>query len=147
MKYFNLKSVLVGLLFSFASSTAWAIDFDVTIKNLDGTAITDDKNQPVNLTIRTVCINALMAPMKPEDQNKPDSGVEKKKRDELARHILNAPHTADPKESGSAIDAKKSTDDHYVFTAEDIVLMKKLVNDQYNSPLVVAQTWAELEKK
>lgn len=141
------KLALIAGLFLICASPALAIDFDATVKNLDGTPILDEKGQPVKLTVRMACINALMSPLKQDEQAKPDSGTEKTKRNELALHVLNAPGASDEsKPSKTPLDEKRQPD-HYVFTSEDIALMKRLVNDQYPSPLLVAQVWKELEKK
>jgi hypothetical protein len=105
---------------------ARAADFDAKITNVDGTPLADEKGKEVTLTVRTVCLNALMAPLSQADQQKPDSGKMKVERDDLAKHVLG--------------------DDGYEFKSEDIALLKKLVNEFYPSPLVVAQAWAALER-
>ena len=74
-----------------------------------------------------MCINALEMPFTTEENAKPDSGDQKIRRHELARHVI------DPK-------------DTYEFKSEDIVLLKQLINKVYNSPLVVGQAWSALER-
>lgn len=101
-----------------------AADFDVRIVNLDGSPIVDDKGKEVELTVRSVSINALMAPYQDETNL---AAEEKLKRAELAQKI-----------------SKKETSD---LKSEDIALIKKLVNKFYNSPLVVKQAYDALEKK
>lgn len=139
-----LKNALVAAALLIATP-ALAIDFDQKITNLDGSAIVDDKGQEVNLTVRIACVNALMMALSSEEQGKPDSGIEKTRRDALARHVMAAPYKE--KNEKSLLDQKKFPEDKYVFTSEDVSLMKKLVNNMYPSPLVVSQLWKALEEK
>lgn len=104
---------------------ASAADLDAKITNLDGSPLMDG-DKPVELTVRTISINALMTPSKDEQVL---SGEEKLKRADLARRILNA------------------KDGSFQMTSEEIALIKKLINHNYPSPLVVDQAWRALEKK
>jgi hypothetical protein len=101
-----------------------AVELDKKITNLDGTAIVDDKGKEMDLTIRTVIINALMSPRADKQD---ETGVDKVKRAELARRVL------------------QDKDGSYKYTAEEIALMKELINKNYPSPLVVDQAWRALE--
>lgn len=101
-----------------------AADFDAKITNIDGSPIVDEKGKEIELTVRTVAINALMAPY-PDEQNL--SAEEKLRRAELAQRI-----------------SRKETGD---LKSEDIAAIKKLVNKFYASPLVVKQSFDALERK
>lgn len=103
---------------------ARAADFDAKIVNLDGTPIVDERGKEVELTLGRVAIEGLMTPYQDEQSL---SGEEKLRRVELARRIQ-------AKDTGK-------------FAAEDIALIKKLINKRYPSPLVVEQAWRELEKR
>lgn len=138
------KKALVAV-FVMVITPAFAIDFDQKIVNLDGSPIVDDKGKEINLTVRAVCVNALVTMLSQEEQAKPDSGYEKQRRDALARHVMAAPYKE--KDERSLLDQKKFPEDKYVFTSEDVALMKKLVNNLYPSPLVVSQVWQVLENK
>lgn len=140
----RLMSILALCFAILGAVPALAINFDATIKNLDGTPLIDDKGNPV-LTVRVACINALLAPLSTADQAKPDSGKLKQDRTELAHYVYDAPQESS-QDSASLIEQKKRENAH-VFTSDDIVLMKRLVNEQYTSPLVVDQVWKELERK
>lgn len=124
--------IYLGLLVAAAllatAAPARAADLDAKIINLDGSPILDDKGAAMTLTVRGICVNALMQPLAPDEQAKPDSGDEKIRREALARHV-------------------QSKDDPYKYTAEDVALMKRLVNRNYPSPLVVSQAWRALEEK
>lgn len=123
----RITMLAVAATLTLASASVQAANFDAKIVNLDGKPLLDEKGNEVGLTVRTVCVNALMAPLSQEDQAKPDSGVEKTKRMEMARRIqLNEPYT---------------------YSAEDISTLKKLINAMYSSPLVVGQAWKALEEK
>lgn len=142
-----MKKILLVLGAMLLATPALAIDFDRKIVNMDGSPILDDKGHEVELTLRSISVNALMLPLAPEEQAKPDSGMEKQRRETLARHVLSAPRSEAPKSDKYASDLQKFPEDKYVFTAEDIVLLKKLINNQYPSPLVVSQAWRALEEK
>lgn len=121
--------LIVAAALVLASTTgALGANLDARITNLDGTPILDDKGTEISLTVRGVCVNALMQPLSAEEQAKPDSGEEKLRREALARHVA-------------------SKDDTYKYTSEDVALMKRLVNKNYPSPLVVSQAWRALEEK
>lgn len=122
-------SLILAVALAVASTTsALGANFDARITNLDGTPILDDKGKEMELTVRGICVNALMQPLSQEEQAKPDSGDEKVRREALARHV-------------------SAKDDAYKYTSEDIALMKRLVNKNYPSPLVVSQAWRALEEK
>lgn len=127
MKALFLFTMMTTMILAMPATSATAADFDAKIVNLDGAPIVDEKGKEIDLTVRTICVNALMAPLSPEEQQKPDSGTEKARRGELARVIL----------------LKES----HVFSSEEITLLKRLVNALYPSPLVVSQTWKALEAK
>jgi hypothetical protein len=125
-----IHCVVAGVWMTYAAmiGAAVAADWDYKIANMDGTPIKNEKGEPVDLTVRTIAINALMAPLTQEEQAKPNSGEEKVHRGELARKILlNDPEIA-------------------MMRAEDVALIKRLVNNFYPSPLVVEQAWRALEK-
>jgi hypothetical protein len=124
----HLSRLLFATAALFIVASASAADLDAKITNLDGTPILDDKGAAMTLTVRGICVNALMQPLSQEEQVKPDSGDEKIRRSALAAHVQNK-------------------DDPYKYTAEDIALMKRLVNKNYPSPLVVSQAWRALEDK
>jgi hypothetical protein len=136
-----MKKLLIAGVFALAlaGASAHAANFNAKITNIDGSPILDDKGKAVELTVRGICMNALMAPLSAEEQAKADSGTEKTRRFELAGHVLKAAYP----DNAKGVPAP----DHYIFTAEDIALMKKLVNAQYPSPLTVTQTWRALEEK
>lgn len=142
MKFLKNTVLAVALLIA---TPALAIDFDQKITNLDGSAILDDKGQEVNLTVRVACVNALMMALTADEQSKADSGIEKTRREALARHVMAAPYKE--KNEKSLLDQKRFPEDKYVFTSEDVVLLKKLINNMYTSPLVVSQVWRVLEEK
>lgn len=123
-----MRRISVALSAVLISGAALAGDLGTSITNLDGSAVVDDKGAPINLTVRSICVNSLMAPLGQDEQAKPDSGEEKVRREVLARHV-------------------QDKDDKYKLTAEDIVLIKRLVNRNYPSPLVVSQVWRVLEEK
>lgn len=75
------------------------------------------------LTLGGACINALMMP---EPQGKDLTGEEKLKRLDLALAIQSAAGPLD-------------------LTAELVTLLKRLVNQTYPSPLVVARAWNMIE--
>jgi hypothetical protein len=118
------KTIMIALAVAALGSAASAADFDARIVNLDGSPVTDDKGKAIELTVRSVSVNALMTPQ----QDEPNlTGEEKLRRAELARRIL--------------------TKDTAPLTAEDTALIKKLINKTYPSPLVVEQAWRALEAK
>lgn len=123
----KIKWMLPVFLMLATSSVCAAADFDVRITNLDGTPIVDEKGKELELTVRTVVVNALMSPPGQDETNM--SGEEKLRRVDLARRV-------------AAKDANTQ-----VFSSEDIALIKKLVNRVYPSPLVVEQSWRALETK
>jgi len=118
MKRFALIAVVALL-----PSAAMAADFNARIVNVDGTPLKDDAGKEVTLTVRTVTMNALLAPYKDESELPAD---EKVRRGRLAMKISNG-------ETGG-------------IAGDDIVLIKKLVNRYYASPLVVTQTFDALDK-
>lgn len=106
------------------ATAAGAADFNARVTNVDGTPLLDDKGKEVELTVRTVALNSLLAPYQDEASL---AAEEKVKRAELAQRISR----------GDTKDLK----------SEDIALIKKLVNKFYQSPLVVKQAFDALEKK
>lgn len=120
-------AVVAALGYFALCGAASAADLDAKITNLDGGPVVDDKGKPVELTVRGICVGALEDPLSQEDQAKPTSGDEKLRRDALARRLQ---HPGDDK-----------------LTAEDVVLIKSLVNKKFTSPLLVSQVWRALEEK
>lgn len=100
---------------------AMAIDFTTPITNLDGSQPVGTDGKPVDMRLSTICINALLATY-PDEQSLP--GTEKLRRYGLARAI----------QENQKID----------LSAEDVALVKKLVEKQYG-PLVVGQAWGLLD--
>jgi opacity protein-like surface antigen len=119
------KLLLIAVSLVALCSPAMAIDWDAKITSLDGSPIADDKGKPVELAVGAICVNALMSPSSDEPNM---SGEEKIRRYGLALKI-------------------QTRDKSYVYTSEDIALIKKLVNKNYPSPLVVFHVWRELEAK
>jgi hypothetical protein len=94
------------------------INFEQTLKSIDqATDLKDENNQPV--TLATICINALMQPCK-------EKGEEKLKRLDLAFVIYSAKEPVDLK-------------------PEQIVMLNKLIDEMYESPLIAAQALRMLE--
>lgn len=120
-----MRTYTLAFLFVIASTRLMAADLDARIVNLDGGPLLDDKGKETTLTVRSIAVNSLMAPY-PDEQNL--SGEDKMKRVDLARRLQDTKTKAE-------------------LTSEDIVLIKRLVNKAYASPLVVEQTWKALERK
>lgn len=116
----KISTVIIGLALIFASP-AMAIDFNVTIKNIDGTDATGADGKPAELKLSKVCIDALLNVF-PDEQNL--VGVDKIKRYMLAQNI------------------QEHRD--YSMTSEETELVKKLVAKLYG-PLIVGQAWALLD--
>jgi hypothetical protein len=96
------------------------INFEQTLKDMDGKDITEGKEKKV-LTLDKVCVNALLS----ENQDDRQSGEDKLKVFQLAKKIYGAGEVE--------------------VTAEEIVLIKNKVGRFY-LPLVVGQVYEILEK-
>ena len=120
----KLLFIVPAIVAAMIATTANAADFDAKITNVDGSALVDDKGKPVELTVRTVALNALLAPY-PDEQNLP--GDIKMKRYNLAKKI-----------------SEGKVDD---LASEDVAMIKQLVNKYYQSPVTVTQAWEALERK
>lgn len=94
-------------------------DFSQCFKDLDGSQIESNGKA---LSLRIVAISALQGVYEDEARLPAD---EKIKRHNLA--------------------VKIHADNVVSLTAEDVALIKQLINKAYPSPLVVAQSWAMLE--
>lgn len=116
------KLMIVAItVISLLASPAMAIDFNTTIKNIDGTDATGADGKPAELKLSKVCIDALLNVF-PDEQNL--VGVDKIKRYVLAQNI------------------QEHRD--YSMTSEETELVKKLVAKLYG-PLIVGQAWALLD--
>lgn len=98
------------------------INFSIEIEDLEGNPIPKSETNKTNATVGSCCINALMASYEDE---KGLSGDDKVKRLNLAQKI-------------------HSDKSEYEYTAEDVVLLKKLVGKAY-APLVVGRVYEVLE--
>lgn len=125
MRYIVVSLLLAGFFLATRAPAAIAADFSAPITNIDGTPLKDPSGKPIELTVRTAVINALMAPYR-DEQNL--SGTEKIRRADLARKI----YERDPSVNN--------------LSPADEDLIKKLVNKFYPSPLVVSQVWAALAR-
>jgi len=96
------------------------IDFDRVLVDMEGKDIISKDEKPA--TVKGVTVEALLATFN-DEQNL--AGEEKLKRYELAYKI---------------------NEGYRDMTAEDIVLIKKLVGKAY-SPIIVGQAWKTLEGK
>lgn len=92
-------------------------DFNIVLKNLDGSELLDESQKPARLGKLT--IDALMAPTE-----KGVTGEQKLQRYTLAHRIYDNPLTE--------------------LTAEDISLCKRLIGDGYG-PIVVGQAYQILD--
>jgi len=97
------------------------INVDETLKTFDGKVMmdADSSGNAVEASMKTVLVNAVLAPVKE------DKGVDKVRKYELAKMIF----------KGGEVD----------LTPEDIVLIKKQVGDNF-APIVVGQVWDMLDK-
>ena len=97
------------------------INVDETLKTLDGQTMMDNdgKGNAVEASLKTLLVNAVLAPTKDE------KGVDKVRKYELAKMIF----------KGGEVD----------LTAEDITLIKKQVGENF-APIVVGQVFEMLEK-
>jgi len=97
------------------------INVDVTLKTFDGKTMMDaDSNgNAVEATVKTLLVNAVLAPTKDE------KGVDKVRKYELAKTIF----------KGGEVD----------LTPEDIILIKQQVGDNF-APIVVGQVFEMLDK-
>jgi len=97
------------------------INVDQTLKTLDGKTMmdADSSGNAVEATVKTLLVNAVLAPTKDE------KGVDKVRKYELAKMIF----------KGGEVD----------LTPEDIVLIKKQVGDNF-APIVVGQVFEMLDK-
>lgn len=89
---------------------------------LNGNVLKDNDGQGnvIDATLKTAIVNGLLAPVQKE------SGVDKVKKYELALRIYK--------------------NDEVELSAEDIVLIKKCVGENF-APIVVGQVWELLENK
>lgn len=97
------------------------VDFSTVLVDFNNQPL---KNENADLTLRSVCIEALMAIFKDEENL---SGEDKLKRYDLGMII----HSAN-----GAVDLR----------VEDVALLKKLVGKGY-APIIVGQVWNLLDKK
>lgn len=97
------------------------VNFSIEIEDLDGIPIPKSDTDKTNATVGSCCVNALMIVFK-DEQNL--SGEEKVKRLNLAQKIHGKPEAE--------------------VTAEEIVLIKKLVGKAYG-PLIVGRVYEVLE--
>ena len=97
------------------------INVDETLKTLDGQTMMDNdgNGNAVEASLKTLLVNAVLAPTKDE------KGVDKVRKYELAKLIF----------KGGEVD----------LTAEDITLIKKQVGENF-APIVVGQVWDILEQ-
>jgi len=97
------------------------INVDVKLMTLDGKVMmdADSSGNAVEATVKTLLVNAVLAPTKDE------KGVDKVRKYELAKMIF----------KGGEVD----------LTPEDIVLIKKQVGDNF-APIVVGQVFEMLDK-
>ena len=97
------------------------INVDVKLMTLDGKVMmdADSSGNAVEATVKTLLINAVLAPTKDE------KGVDKVRKYELAKMIF----------KGGKVD----------LTPEDIVLIKQQVGDNF-APVVVGQVFEMLDK-
>lgn len=103
---------------------ALAADFTAPITNIDGTTPTGADGKPVELTLRKVCVDALLTQF--PDEQSTLTGEEKIRRFTLAKNIQSNLAPA--------------------LTSEDTALVKKMVAKAYG-PLIVGQAWDLLEQK
>jgi hypothetical protein len=101
------------------------IKTDTPIKNLAGQVMKDNDGQgnSMDASVRTVVVNALLAPLQ---QGKNEQGVDKVKKYELAKKIF--------------------SDDEVELTVEEVALIKSRVGETF-PPLVVGQVYEMLEGK
>ena len=97
------------------------INVDETLKTLDGQTMMDNdgKGNAIEASLKTVLVNAVLAPTEKE------AGVDKVRKYELAKMLF----------KGGEVD----------LTAEDITLIKKQVGENF-APIVVGQVFEMLEK-
>jgi len=97
------------------------INVDVKLMTLDGKVMmdADSSGNAVEATVKTLLVNAVLAPTKDE------KGVDKVRKYELAKMIF----------KGGKVD----------LTPEDIVLIKQQVGDNF-APVVVGQVFEMLDK-
>ena len=95
------------------------INVDETLKTIDGKTMmdADSSGNATEATIKTLLVNAVLAPTKDE------KGVDKVRKYELAKMIF----------KGGEVD----------LTPEDIVLIKKQVGDNF-APIIVGQVFEML---
>jgi len=97
------------------------INVDQTLKTLDGKTMmdADSSGNAVEATVKTLLVNAVLAPTKDE------KGVDKVRKYELAKMIF----------KGGEVD----------LTPEDVVLIKEQVGNNF-APIVVGQVFEMLDK-
>lgn len=103
------------------------VKINKTLSALDGSPaiLKNEDGKETVLTLKTICVNAL------QFQEKDVSGSEKMKRYRLATKIYGT---------------KDSEDIEMDLSAEDITMLKDLINKSYPSPIVVGQAWDILEQ-
>jgi len=99
------------------------VDVNQTLKALNGEVLKDNdgKGNVVDATLKTAIVNGLLAPVQ---QGKNESGLDKVKKYELATRVYK--------------------NDEVELTAEDIVLIKKCVGENF-APIVVGQVYEMLD--
>ena len=97
------------------------INVDQTLKTLDGKTMmdADSSGNAVEATVKTLLVNAVLAPTKDE------KGVDKVRKYELAKMVF----------KGGEVD----------LTPEDVVLIKEQVGNNF-APIVVGQVFEMLDK-
>lgn len=107
------------------SGPAAAVDFSVTLSQLDGKPFIDTNNRPIVTTLASVCETALLSSYQ-DEPNLP--GMEKAKRYWLAKKIHDAADSA----AGLSL------------AAEELALIKNLVAKQFG-PAIVGLAWSLLD--
>ncbi len=85
------RATAVAALACLAMSPAKALDFNVTIKTIEGKDFTDAEGKAVPMMLKTLVVNSLLA----NDQQASLSGEEKVKRYILAQRIYASPKDPD----------------------------------------------------
>lgn len=121
------KTLLAAAIIALLASPAFAIDFTVELKQIDGTPFKDEKGTEIKgNTLGKICENALLATYSDE-------------RDTTGKELI----TPEEKYRRWQIAGKVHGKDVNL-PAEDLALLKKLVGKGY-PPLVVGQAWTLLD--
>lgn len=124
----KLTSVLVPVIACLLMTPVFAIDFEATIKNSDGTPVTDKDGVPLikQPTLGSLCESALFAQYADE-------------RDATGKETI----TPEEKFSRWKLSTKLHGN-NVTLSAEELALLKKFVGKAYG-PLVVGQAWTLLD--